>query len=102
MPAISPAKLKLQTARLAEQYTQPGVFVRELHALLKIYADHSHRPGQSGTPSALIESYNVHPPVLRQINLSMKQIVERDPSGTLELCDALWGESYLEHRLLAC
>jgi hypothetical protein len=102
MPAISPAKLKLQTARLAEQYTQPGVFVREMHTLLKLYADHTHRPGQSGAPSALIESYNVHPPVMRQLNLTMKPIADRDPSGVLKICDALWAESFLEHRLLAC
>lgn len=102
MPAISPAKLKLQTARLAEQYAQPGVYVRELHALLKLYADHTHRAGQSGLPSALLESYNVPAPVMRQINLSMKPTVELDPEALLQLCDALWSEPFLEHRLLAC
>jgi hypothetical protein len=102
MTAISPAKLKLQTARLAEQYTQPGVFVREMHTLLNLYADHTHRRGQSGTPSALMEAYNAPPPVMRQINLAMKPIAEGDPSASLRLCDALWSEPTLEHRLLAC
>jgi hypothetical protein len=102
MPAISPAKLKLQTARLAEHYTQPGVFVRELHALLNLYADNTHRPGQSGIPSALMEAYNVPAPVMRQINLAMKPIIEENPDALLALCDALWSEEYLEHRLLAC
>lgn len=102
MPAISPAKLKLQTTRLAEQYTQPGIFVRELHKLLSSYADNTQRPSQSGAPSALIESYNVHTPVMRQIQLSLKAIPANDPHGALELCDALWSEPFLEHRLLAC
>ena len=102
MPAISPAKLKLQTARLAEQYTQPGVFVRAMHTLLKSYADNTHRPGRSGTPSALIESYNVPQPVMRYLWVAMKPVVDQDPQRILELCDVLWTEPYLEHRLLAC
>lgn len=102
MPAISPAKLKLQAARLAEQYTQPGVFLREMHALLKTYADQTHRPGQSGTPAALIESYNVPQPVMRYLWVAIKPLVDKDPQKILELCDKLWAEPYLEHRLLAC
>ena len=102
MPAISPTKLRLQTARLAELYPQPGVFVRELHTLLMLYADNTHRSGQSGAPSALIEAYNISPQVMRHINLSLKPMVERDPTRTLDLCDALWAEPNLEHRLLAC
>lgn len=102
MSAILPARLKLQTARLAEFYTQPGIFVREMHILLKLYADQTHRPGQSGATSTLIESYNVPQPVMRQLCLAVKPIIENDTFKTLELCDTLWLEPYLEHRLLAC
>jgi hypothetical protein len=101
MPAIQPARLKVQSARLAITYTQPGEFVRGLHGLLDSYADHTHRSGQSGTPPPLLSSYNPPIPVLRQIWQDLRPLVITDPQAGLVLCDALWAEPYLEHRLLA-
>jgi hypothetical protein len=102
MPAISPSRLKIQTARLAEQFTQPGIFVRQMHELLRLYADQTYRHGQAGSPSALIESYNIPQPVMRQIWITLKPLANHNPQATLELCDTLWSESNFEHRLLAC
>jgi len=54
MPAIHPARMKIQVARLGEKIRQPEVFVRELHNLLDFYADRTHRPGQFGEPPPLL------------------------------------------------
>lgn len=101
MTAISPAKIKLQATRLAENYTQPGNFVFGLHELLKSYSDQTHRPGRSGSLSKLLMSYNVPQPVLNQILLAMKAFAHSDPLGMVGLCDSLWTEPCLEHQLLS-
>lgn len=102
MPAISPAKLKIQADRLAKHFTQPAVFVRTMHALLTQYTDYTHRQGQSGTSLGLISSYNVPVIVLHYIVMALEPIIAKDIEGTLALCDRLWSEQHLEHRLLAC
>ena len=101
MPAIHLAKLKQQAALLSNNFDQPKVFIRELHDMLDIYAERSHRPGQSGAPPPLIHSYNVPKPVLRQILIELAPLVTSRPGEALSLCDALWEEPYLEFRLLA-
>ena len=92
MPAIQPARLKKQVALLAVKFHQPDLFVRELHALLHHYSDHTHRSGQAGLPSPLIGSYNTPPPVMRQIWLALTPLVNSHPAEVILLCDALWAE----------
>jgi hypothetical protein len=101
MPAIQPAQLRGQVARLAELYYQPGEFVRQLHRLLVRYADHTHRHGQSGEPSALVAAYKTPPPVMRQVFVATRSFASQDLPATLDLTAALWAEPYLEFRLLA-
>ena len=101
MPAIAPVKLKLQVARLAETYTQPAVFIQELHTLLRLYADNTNRPGLSGNRQVLVKTYNTPLPVLRQVRVGLSTKTNSDPDGVLNLCDSLWRENYYEHRLLA-
>ena len=101
MPAIQPARLKAQSARLAEQFAQPGAFVRQLQALFELYADHTHRPGRAGEPPPLLQSYQTPAPVLRQIWQDLHPLAGADPAATLALCDALWREPILEMRILA-
>ena len=101
MPAIQPARLKKQVADLAAIFDQPVQFVRQLHALLHQYSDHTHRPGQAGLPSPLVGSYNAPPPVMRQVWLALMPLVEGDPKRTLPVCDALWAEPNYDLQLLA-
>lgn len=102
MPAISPTKLKLQSAKLADKYSQPEVFVRELHATLSLYVDNTHRPGKSGSQSIRQKTYHTPLLILRQILLYLIPFCETDSTGLLVLCDRLWGENCREHQLLAC
>jgi hypothetical protein len=101
MPAINLARLKHQSARLVDLLDQPLEFIHELHALLDFYADRTHRPGQSGEPPPLLQSYKVPKPVLRQIIIELSEQVKWDLDRSLRLVDALWEEPYLEIRTLA-
>ena len=101
MPAIQPVRLKNQTARLAELFSEPRAFSRQLSLLLEEYADHTHRPGQAGEPSPLLPAFNAPPPVIRQVWLDILPLISANPLAALNLCDALWMQPALEHRLLA-
>ena len=101
MPAIQLPRLKIQVAKLAEQFADPVVFCRSLHDLLDFYADQAYRPGQSGNPPPLIAAYHVPPPVLREVIKELTPLTHRTPEAALALSDALWSEPYLEFRLLA-
>jgi len=101
MPAIQPARLKKQTAKLADYFDRPEAFVRNLHHLFEYYAERIYRPGQSGEPSPLISAYKVRAPVLRQIVQFLAPLVESQPETALTLTDALWEQPYLEFRILA-
>jgi hypothetical protein len=67
MPAIHPARLKIQAAQLVERFSTPHSFVSRLHDLLDFYANRAYRPGQSGEPHPLLTAYNVPRPVLHQV-----------------------------------
>lgn len=101
MPAIQPARLKTQAARLAETYSQPASFTRGLSDLMEEYADYTHRHGQTGKPAPLLPSFSVPIPVLRQVWFELLPFISSDPQAALVLSDALWDHPSLEHRTLA-
>ncbi len=101
MPAIHPAKLRLQAAGLAELFPQPAAFARALHGLLGLYSDRTHRAGQSGAPPPLLSSYNVPPQMLRLVLAEVRSRAALDAPQTLALCQALWAEPFFELRLVA-
>jgi hypothetical protein len=101
MPAIQPARLRLQAALLAAHFDQPAAYVRSLHHLLELYADRARRQGLTAPPPTLLEAYHVRPPVLRQVIRELEPLVGEYPDEILSLCDALWQEAVLEFRLTA-
>ena len=101
MPAIQLPRLKIQAAKLAEQFADPVVFCRSLHNLLDYYAGRAYRPGQTGDPPPLMATYHVPPPVLREVIKDLTPFTLSAPEAALALSDALWSEPYLEFRLLA-
>ena len=101
MPAIHPARMKIQVAQLGEKIRQPEAFVRALHNLLDYYADRTYRPGQSGEPPPLLATYKTPQPVFRQIARETATLAVVDPPAALALVDALWAEPIIEFRLLA-
>lgn len=101
MPAIQPARLRLQVTRLAELFNQPRAFSRALHGFLQLYADRTRQAGQFGNPPPLISSYNIPRPVLRHILRELHQPASQNTLQTLELCQTLWAEPYYEFRQIA-
>jgi hypothetical protein len=101
MPAIQPARLKKQVSDLAGKFRQPELFVRDLHTLLDLYTDHTHRSGQAGEPSPLIATYKAPPAVMRQVWHELLPLVKQQPTDVLPLCDALWAEPNYDLKLLA-
>ncbi len=100
MPAIQLGRLKLQAARLADDFVQPAAFVSNLDNILDFYADRTHRSGQSGTPHPLLPAYNVPAPVLRQVVAELAPLVKANPQAGLNLADELWKRNNLECRLV--
>ena len=100
MPAIDLARLKKQTAQLADLFDQPAVFLREHREILDFYVNRSLR-SQGVAPSSVLPTYRTPAVVLRQIETELGPVAERQPIQALELADALWDEGWLETRLLS-
>jgi hypothetical protein len=101
MPAIQPARLKKQVSELVSLFHQPTAFVRQLHMLLDLYSDHTHRKGQAGRTTSLVSVYKAPPPVMRQVWLELFPMIQHYPSEILALFDALWREPNHDMQLLA-
>jgi len=100
MPAIDLARLKKQTAQLADLFDQPSAFLREHRAILDHYVNYTLR-SQGVAPSSVLPTYRTPVLVLRQIEKELSAVVQKQPIQALELADALWDEGWLETRLLA-
>ena len=100
MPAIDLARLKKQTAQLADVFSEPTTFLRELREVLEFYVNRSLR-SQSVAPSSTLPTYRTPVVVLRQIEKELGPVSESQPILSLELADALWDEGWLETKLLA-
>lgn len=100
MPAIDLARLKKQTAYLADVFGEPSAFLRELREVLEFYVNRSLR-SQGVAPSSVLPTYRTPIVVLRQIEKELGPVAEAQPIQALELADALWDEGWLETKLLA-
>jgi hypothetical protein len=101
MPAINPARLKIQVTHIVEKFGNPTEFRAELHDLLNFYADRTRKPGRGSPRLTQIRAYNVPRQVIRQIESLLAPKISSDPDAALILADALWQEPWLECRLLA-
>jgi hypothetical protein len=100
MPAIDLARLKKQTAHLADLFNQPSAFLRDHREILDHYVNRTLR-SQGVAPSSVLPTYRTPIVVLRQIETELGPVAEKNPIQALELADALWDEGWLETRLLA-
>ena len=101
MPAIQLTRLKKQLAELRLQWPDAQMFYRGVLRLLEYYADHSLRPGQAGEPSPLLFTYQVPPPLIREIVVELDDLAVSQPMHTVQICDLLWNDPSYETRLLA-
>ncbi len=101
MPAIQPARLKIQIASLVEQFGHPEIFVDQVHDLLSLYANRVNKVGETGHIRNLTPTYNPPSPVLKLLQNELRPEVGKDPEAALALVDALWVENWWECRSLA-
>ena len=100
MPAIDLARLKKQTAQLADIFDQPPEFLRAVREILEFYVNRTLR-SQGVAPSSVLPTYRTPAVVLKQIETELGPVAEKKPIQALELADALWDEGSLETKLLA-
>jgi hypothetical protein len=101
MPAIQPARLKLQIANLVVKYQTPKVFLAELKDLFDIYSDRTKTTSTGKPRNSLNPSYNVPTQVTKQLERALKPLLTKDSENALALADILWEEKWLECRQLA-
>ena len=99
MPTIDLARLKKQTAQLADVFDQPPEFLRQHREILDFYVNRTLR-SQGVAPSSVLPTYRTPQVVLRHIETELSSVADRQPIHALELADALWDEGWLETRLL--
>lgn len=101
MPAIDLARLRKQSARLADFFYAPDEFLKHLHEMLDFYVDRTLRKGESAAPGSTLSTYRTPAVILRQIEQEVSQAASDYPAAALELADRLWDQGTLETRLLA-
>lgn len=101
MPAIDLARLKKQSAQLADLFDRPDEFVRALHEVLDYYVNRSLRAVDSVAASSVLKTYRTPPTIIKQIENDLAPLAAADPSHALDLADRLWDEGWLELRMLA-
>ncbi|MEX1247977.1 MAG: hypothetical protein WEA61_05800 [Anaerolineales bacterium] len=101
MPTIDLARLKVETAQLSEVFSEADDYVRGIQHLLQRYSVPVHRQGRVKGMRPVLMSYEVPPPLLKHIQLEMKQSAEAAPDQALKVADGLWALRSLETRLLA-
>ncbi len=104
MPAIDPARLRRQSADLAEWFGRPERFLYELEALLEFYADRTQRRRSEDTQKTapLLKHHNLPAPALARVLAELEPRAARQPEAALALADVLWARPVFETRLLAC
>ncbi len=100
MPAIDLARLKTQATRLADNFSNHMLFLRELHDMLELYTNRTMRASQVVRRLSL-PTYHTPAPVLRQIERELAPLADRLPVKGALLANELWKDGSLESRLLA-
>ena len=101
MPAIDLAKLKTQTARLADLFDQPSAFMRELREVLESYVNRTLRTRDAVASASTLPTYRTPTVILRRIESELSPLARENPDQALELADQLWDEGFLETHLLS-
>ncbi len=100
MPAIDLARLKTQAARLADKFSEPESFLRDLNEMLDFYTNRTIRTTQV-VRRLSAPTYHTPRPVLRQIESELDMLAEKAPREAVVLVKVLWKADSLEARLLA-
>ncbi|MEN8171733.1 MAG: DNA alkylation repair protein [Chloroflexota bacterium] len=101
MPAIRPSFLKSQISQLLEHFESPTNFTHELHGLLDYYADRTRRTTTVSGSANFLRQYFIPKPVLSAVEQMLIPGIVGNPKLALALADKLWGEDWVECRIIA-
>ncbi len=101
MPAAELSRLRTQINGLIARFDDPEGFRIAVRDLLDSYANRAYRPGQAVQPQPLLPSYRVPPLVMQQLELELSKTCQERPEQAVLVVEALWGDDYLEPRVLA-
>ena len=101
MPAVNPIKLRFQIEDLLSFFESPHKFHQKLQRLFSLYANRSLRHGELTQPKLSIPTYQLPPPVPRQLHQDILPLINKNMQAGLDLADALWQDAYYEIKQLA-
>jgi hypothetical protein len=101
MPTIELARLKQETARLSEYFSEPQIYLRGLERLLQNHAVPVHRQGRVRGLRPVLQSYEIPPPLLKHLQMEMAEQAKQAPQSALAVADCLWARRTIETRQLA-
>ena len=101
MPAVDPARLRLQIDRVLEDFNTPGLFHRRLQDLFSQYANRALRFGEETHSPSLMPTFHLPDPLILQLKLDLNPLIKAHPTLSLELSDELWQSDYFEIRMVA-
>lgn len=82
-------------------FSSPLQFHQKLVGLFSLYANYALRFGDSATNRPLISTYNLPHPVMRQLKVDLKSLIEAGPQAALAVADQLWQDEYYEIKHIA-
>ncbi len=101
MTAIDPQKIEFQINQLLEYASQPDQFIHHLQNFLEYYQDRVYRPGLKSDLPALLTSYHVPLPLIRELEKKLSIYSKSNPEQALLLANSLWIYDYIEFKSLA-
>lgn len=101
MPAIQLAELKKETAKIAENFSNGDVVIKELTEFFEFYSNRTHRINPNAEKIKVIATYRISQPIISQLITELKNKAKNDPESAFGLADKLWNKNYLEFRILA-
>lgn len=101
MPTIQLAKLQQEAAQLSDFFPQPSNYLLGVERLLQTYAVPVHRQGRVKGLRPVLRTYEVPPPLIKQLQLEMAQQARLYPQEALRVADGLWAHRSIETRTLA-
>lgn len=101
MPTIQLARLQQEAALLSEHFAEPEAYLRGLERMLQTYAVPVHRQGRVKGMRPVLMSYEVPPPLIRQLQLELSLQAKEFPQQAFAVADGLWARRTIETRLLA-
>ncbi len=99
MPGVELAKFNEQLDHLAEQISQPDLFVHKFRNILEFYSDRTYRAGEKVKVILRLPSYHLP----RIVSQNLHQFLEKhvpvsDPEKALQIANLLWQEPTIESK----